>query len=389
MHGTLQKAVKDGNVLEKIKAFEMQAAAAAQAESAIKLGGNSTINNRTQSVAQIIQSATHRTLSPPTLHRTPHPISPRPMQHESQQQQYIRSNRTRYVHPAQYRSDGNVGPLLGRESRKGAHVLEPAHGDIILKRRTPSQKTVNDEDYSITAISSMALTAPQGQHRQHHFHHRASASRSRHRQESVHDKRPTNNHESGHKKQQKQKEPPPPTSSSTKPSTRRRWLKGRKEAPTETPTESAKQDAPATKSNKNKKNKKNSEQEKLESAKKSTSPTPKGKTTPAIADNNRVYGVPNTNVNEQKKIETTLPQPPSRIEEENESDRDEKPTENKITRTPSKEEHIIQNKEPNPIVVQRRPSKTKYHQKLSATDAEILNKVDDDTRFVHKIFFFF
>ncbi len=351
VHGTLQKAVKDGNVLEKIKAFEMQAAAAAQAESAIKLGGNSTINNRTQSVAQIIQSATHRTLSPPTLHRTPHPISPRPMQHESQQQQYIRSNRTRYVHPAQYRSDGNVGPLLGRESRKGAHVLEPAHGDIILKRRTPSQKTVNDEDYSITAISSMALTAPQGQHRQHHFHHRASASRSRHRQESVHDKRPTNNHESGHKKQQKQKEPPPPTSS-TKPSTRRRWLKGRKETPTETPTESAKQDAPATKSNKNKKNKKNSEQEKLESAKKSTSPTPKGKTTPAIADNNRVYGVPNTNVNEQKK-------------------------------------HIIQNKEPNPIVVQRRPSKTKHHQKLSTTDAEILNKVDDDTRFVHKIFFFF
>ena len=38
VHSTLQKAVKDGNVLEKIKAFELQAAAAAQADSTPKLG---------------------------------------------------------------------------------------------------------------------------------------------------------------------------------------------------------------------------------------------------------------------------------------------------------------------------------------------------------------
>ncbi|CAF4429330.1 unnamed protein product, partial [Rotaria magnacalcarata] len=79
----------------------------------------------------------------------------------------------------------------------GTHVLEPALGDIILRRRTPSQKTANDEDYSITAINSMPLPFPQGHsHRHHHHHHnnnnnhhRASASRSRHRKETPHDRR--------------------------------------------------------------------------------------------------------------------------------------------------------------------------------------------------------
>jgi hypothetical protein len=391
VHGTLQKAVKDGNVLEKIKAFEMQAAAA-QAGLTINLGGSNGINNRMQSVSSIIQSAAHRTMSPPTKRPIQHPISPMPIQNEPspQQQQYIRSHRGRYVHPAQQRRDGNPGPLVGRESRKGAHVLEPAHGDIILKRRTPSQKTVNDEDHSITAITSMALTAPQGQHRQQHLHHRSGASRSRHRQESVHDKRSTNNHENGHKKHQQKQKEPPPASSSTKTSTRRRWLKGRKETPTETATESVKEDASTTKTNKSNKNKKKYiEQEKLESIKKATSPTIKGKTTSpttkgkstSAADNNRVYGVPNTIVHEQTKFERTSPQPPSRIEEENESDREEKNIEIKNNYAPPKEEHITQNKEYNPIV-QRRPSKTKYHQKLSSTDGEILTKVDDDTRFV-------
>ena len=50
IHATLQKAVKDGNVLEKIKAFEMQAAAAA--------------SSRMQSVTSSIQSAAHRTFVP-------------------------------------------------------------------------------------------------------------------------------------------------------------------------------------------------------------------------------------------------------------------------------------------------------------------------------------
>ena len=392
VHSTLQKAVKDGNVLEKIKAFEMQAAAA-QAESAAKLGGSSGgINTRMQSTTSSVQSSTHRTLSPTMMHPLQHQISPMAMQHDSQQQ-YIRSHRNRYVHPAQHRRDGNLGPIAGRESRKGAHVLEPAHGDIILKRRTPSQKTVNDEDYSMTAASSMAITASQGHHpRQHHYHHRTSASRSRPRPESVHDKRPSNHHENVHKKhQQKQKEPI--TASSTKTSTRRRWLKGRKETPTETITESVKQDTLNSKSNKNNKNKKKNiekekekEKEKVESTKKVTTPVSKGKTVSPSSDNNRVYGVPNTPVNEQTKFETTLSQPPSRIEEENESDREEKNIEMKKKQMSPKDEDLSQGKEYNTIVaptVEQRPNKIKYQQKLSSTDGEILSKVEDDTRFVY------
>jgi hypothetical protein len=362
----LHKAVKDGNVLEKIKAFEMQAAAA-QAGFATKLVSSSSMNNR-------MQSATHRTLSPTMTH----PISPIVMQHNPHQQ-YIRSHRNRHIHPAQqHHRDDKLGPIAGRQSRKGAHVLEPAHGDIILKRRTPSQKAVNDEDYTITAMSSMALTAPQG----HHHRHQTSVSRSRHRQEMVHDKRTSNHNENVHKKhQQKQKEPR--TSSSTKTNTRRRWLKGHKETPTETVTENIKQDVSATKSKKNTKNKKkNNEQEKLELTKKSTSPIPKGKTPPS-ADNNCVYGVPNTIVNEQSKFETTSSQLPSPIEEENESDREEKNFANKKRHMSPKEEDITQSKECN-TTVERRPSKAKYYQKISNTDGEILTKVDDDNRFVYK-----
>jgi hypothetical protein len=389
VHSTLQKAVKDGNVLEKIKAFEMQAAAA-QAELTPKLGGgvSSSINNRMQSATSSIQLVAHRTLSPAMVHPIQHPISPMPIQHESQQQ-HIRSHRSRHVHPVQPRRDGNLGPITGRESRKGAHVLEPARGDIILKRRTPSQKTVNDEDYSMTAISSMTLTASPGHHhhhRQHHQHHRASASRSRHRQEVIHDKRSSSHYDPAHKKhQQKPKETT--TSTSNKTSTRRRWLKGRKE----TSTENGKQDVSATKSDKNNKNKKkNSEKEKLQSTKKVISLNSKKKSSPT-SDNNRVYGVPTTTINVQTKTEAISPEPPSRIEEENESDREEKTLEDKSNQIPLKEEEeeeeieMIQGKECDTIVttnIERRPSKTKYHQKLSSGDGEILSKIEDDTRFV-------
>jgi hypothetical protein len=254
----LQKAVKDGNVLEKIKAFEMQAAAA-QAESATKLV--SSINHR-------IQSAAHRTLSPGIVH----PLTPLLMQ-----QQSIR----RCVHPVQQRHDGTQGPIVGHESRKGAHVLEPAHGDIILKRRTSSQKTANDEDYSITAISSMPLTSSHGRHRSHH--QRTSASRSRHRPEIVHEKRAPSSHEHvSHKHQQKQKVT---TTPSAKSSTRRRWLKGRKETVIEIPTQGDKQEVPVVKSTKTSKNK-NTKQEKLES-KKTLIPVKKGKLS-LSSDNNRV-----------------------------------------------------------------------------------------------------
>jgi len=390
VHSTLQKAVKDGNVLEKIKAFEMQAAAA-QAESTSKLGGgvSNIINNRMQIVTSSIQSTAQRALSPAMVQPIQHPISPMPIQQElqqQQQQQYIRSHQGRYVHPVQHRHDGHLGPIIGRESRKGAHVLEPARGDIILRRRTPSQKTGNDEDYSIAAITSLALTPSQG----HHHHHRASVSRSRHRQETVPDKRSSSQHDNIHKKHQqkrKQKQKETTTSSSNKTSTRRRWLKGRKETPTETATENSKQDVSANKSSKKNKNKKkNTEKEKLESTKKATSPEPKGKT----SDNNRVYGVPNTTVNEQTKTEANSPSPPPppRIDEENESDREEeerKNTETETNHTSPKEEEITQHKECDTITttnVERRPSKTKYHQKLSSTDGEVISKIDEDTRFV-------
>jgi hypothetical protein len=396
VHSTLQKAVKGGNVLEKIKAFEMQAAAA-QAESIPKLGGGAStnINNRMQSVTSPIPSAAHRALSPAMVHPIQQPMSPMPMQHESQQQQQqqcSRPHRNRYIHPVQNRRDGNLGPMTGHESRKGAHVLEPAHGDIILRRRTPSQKTVNDEDYTVTGISSMAVTASQGHHHRQHHHHRASASRSRHRQEVVHDKRSSSRHDNAHKKHQhKQKEPT--TSSSNKTSTCRRWLKGRKETSSETPAENDKQDASANKSNKNNKNKKNNEKEKVESTKKATSPEPpKGKTS-STSDNNRVYGVPNTTVNEQgTATEAISPQQPSRIDEENESEREEEKTiENKSNPTSPKEAEITQHKECNTTKVERRPSKTtKYHQKLPSTNGEIISKIEDDTRFVgYQIFFFF
>jgi len=210
------------------------------------------------------------TLSPAIIHPVQHPISPIPIQPQQQQQYPIRSSRGHYVHPIQYRHDGTHGPIIGHESRKGAHVLEPAHGDIILKCRTPPQKTPNEEDYSITAITSMTTSQNRHHHQHHqhhhpHHHHRTSVSRSRHRQEIVYDKRASSNHEiNSHKHQQKQKRT---TTPSAKSSIRRRWLKGRKETPTETPN---KQEIPTTKSNKSNKNKKkNPEQEKKTRFKKS------------------------------------------------------------------------------------------------------------------------
>ena len=378
VHSTLQKAVKDGNVLEKIKAFEMQAAAV-QAGMTPKLArSNLTMNNRIPAVTSSMQSIAHRTLSPTLARPIQHPISPVPIQHESppQQQQHGRSHRSRHVHPVQHRRDGHLGPMIGRESRKGAHVLEPAHGDIILKRRTPSQKTVNDEDYSMTMMSSMALTASHNHHsRQHHsHHHRASASRSRHRQDGHHEKRSSSHHDHGHKKHAHKQKETTPSSSSSKVNPRR-WLIGRKE----NSTENDKKDPPATKSSKPDKNKKKpNEKEKSESSKKATS-NAKDKAAPT-PDPNRVYDVPTTTIDDQPITQPTSPKPPSRIDEENESEREEKSTENKTIYSPSKEEEKCDNVAL--IQIQRRSSQPKAHPKLHSTDGEIISKIEDDTRFV-------
>ena len=363
IHSTLQKAVKDGNVLEKIKAFEMQAAAA-QAESAHKLGG---LNHRMQTIT----SAAQRTLSPAVVHPVQQPISPIPVQ-----QQPIRPSR---VHPVQPRREVSQGPTNGHESRKGAHVLEPAHGDIILKRRTPSQRTVNDEDYSITAISSVALTTSQGhphrsRHPQHqHHHHRSSLSRSRHRQEMPHDKRAPSNHENPtHKHQQKQKRATTPPSKSTM---RRRWLKGRKEPPIEAPIQIDKPEISTMKPNKTSKNKK----EKPNSKKPSAS-GPKSKSS---SDNNRVYGVPNPDLHDQMKVESSTS--PPKTKEKIESDLEQGVNDNTITYVASKEAELHLNNEGEKILIttiQRRSTKKHQQQKVSSTDGEILSKIDDNTRFV-------
>ena len=383
VHSTLQKAVKDGNVLEKIKAFEMQAAAV-QAELTPKLNRSGTanmINNRMQLGASPIQVRAHRALSPAIPRPIPHPISPQPIHYEpAQQQQYIRTHRSRHVHPVQRRRDDHVDTMPGRVSRKGAHVLEPAHGDVILKRRTPSQKTANDDDYSMTAMSSLALTTSQG-HRQHHHHSRASASRSRHRPDPLYDKRSASHHDQVHKKQTHKQKETTPSSSSNKTSSRCRWLMGRKE----NATDAGKQDSSKAKSSKTDQNKKKTnEKEKRDSSKKVASPDSKGKRT-STPDQNRVYDVPKPIVNEQIKSEPVSPQPPSRIDEENESDREEKLNENQTLDAPAEDEKdkITPNQEcETTAVIERRIIKTKPHPTLPSIDGEIPSKMDDETRFV-------
>ncbi|CAF3390997.1 unnamed protein product [Rotaria sp. Silwood1] len=379
IHATLQKAVKDGNVLEKIKAFEMQAAAA-QAVSGSKLGG---MNYRIQHVTSSFQPTTHHRSSPAIVHPMQHAISPIPIQH--QKQQTNRSGRGRFVHSVQQQPDDNHESIPGHKSRKGAHVLEPAHGDIILKRRTPSQTGANDEDYSITAISSMPLPAPQSHHRNnnhhHHYHHRTSASRSRQRQEAIYDKRAASKNEnSSHKNHQKTKGT---TTSSGKLSTRRRWLKGRKEGPAEASNQGDKQQSTITKSNKiNTNKKKNMEQEKINSKKTSTNNNKEK----LLSDNNRVYGVPNTNIIEQTKIESPPLQTSIKHEEKNESDSKKDTINNTNTFISLKQDNINQIKECDtiiPMTIQRKPSKKYHQQKLSGLDEGILNQVDDDNRFNH------
>ncbi|CAF3352517.1 unnamed protein product [Rotaria socialis] len=381
IHATLQKAVKDGNVLEKIKAFEMQAAAA-QAESGGKLSG---VNYRIQSVASSIQSATQHRLSPAVVHPIKNEISPIPMQY--QKQEPVRSSRGRYVHPVQQQPCVNPDPTIGHKSGKGAHVLEPAHGDIILKRRTPSQKTANDEDYSITAISSMAHTASQLQlhHRNpahHTYHHRTSISRSRNRQDVIYEKHTANKNDNvPYKCQHKSKERATPSS---KLSTHRRWLKGRKGTPTETPNQVDKKQISTIKSNKaSATKKKNSEQE--QSNAKSVSTTINQEK--FAADNNRVYGVPSTIVSEQTKNELPSLQTSLKLEEKNETV-PKKDTFNETNAFISlQQENANQIKQCDtgvlPMKIQRRSSRSSHHQKLSSIDieGEMISKIDDNNRF--------
>ena len=387
VHSTLQKAVKDGNVLEKIKAFEMQAAAAAQAESSIKLTVP-IVNHRIQPIMSPIQSVVHRALSPAATYSLQQAVSSTPVV-QQQQQPNGRAHRGRHIYPTPHRRDGNGVQMVGPDTRKGAHVLEPAHGDIILKRRTPSQKTVNDEDYSTTMMTSAALPSSQSHHRQashhRHQHRRSSVSRSRHRQEPIQEPRKAVPKEKSRpKSQSKPKEPTAPDATSpSKSGSRYRWLKGRKETPTEDKGGEEKRDSSVTKSKKSSKNKKKAaEDEKAEPTKKASGAVSKSKAT--SSDNNRVYGVPNLGATEEIKPEVVSSPTPTRIDEEIEPEPSaDTVVENNIYVSP-KEDANRQNKPCDTTLtnsVERRASKAKnYRQKLSSTDGEILEKIEDDAR---------
>ena len=361
IHSTLQKAVKDGNVLEKIKAFEMQAAAAAQAESTTKSVASSTgVNHRMQPVTTSMQSVAHRTLSPAIVHLMQHPLSPLPVPSHQQPSQ---SSRGRHGHSGQQRHDETRQTPQGAPAKKGAHVLEPAHGDVILKRRTPSQITVNDEDYSITAISSMALNSSKD-------HRRTSASRSR----PKHEKRsPSKNDTQAHR----QKRATTPTSKSTP---RRRWLKGRKETtPEAPPQQTEKQEIPATKS----KSKKVPTPKPVD-PKKTSSSSKKGQAV-ASSDNNRHHGLTTAKEVEEEKKEAARAPLPIPDESEYHSDDEQHPLMNRYMIL--KHDDSSQGRREEMIIVaapQRRSMKKPQQQKLSSTDGEILSKVDEDTRFVDR-----
>lgn len=318
IHSTLGKAVKDGNVLEKIKAFEMQAAAA-QAESALK---SNTINHRLQTLPFTL----HRTLSPNVVH----PISPNLIRQFSP----VRSSRARHIHPMQPLRPNPYESIITTESRKGAaHVLQAIHGDVILKRRTSSQKTTPEEDYSITAINSMPKTVSNGTTHHRHSHHpqrRTSKSRSKHGQEVVY---VTRKHSSKSKRT---------TTPSNKSSFRRRWLIGRKSTP---PTEGSipidKQEKLANKSQKTLKvKKKNSVREKVSS------------------DNNRVYGVPTSDVKEHSKNESTLSQ-----------------------YLPAQTDQFKNDQIPLETLVQQRSHRKSLQQKSSNSDIDLLSKTHEDARY--------
>lgn len=353
VNSTLQKSVKDGNVLEKIKAFEMQAAAAAQAETTVKLIPNGSANHRVHPMAQ----TSFRALSPPTRY----PTCQNPIPSSSGQ-------RNRHVQ--------QVIPTA--DPKKGSHVLEPAHGDIILKRRTPSQRTLNEEDYSTTMISSMGVVSPShGQHHrhrhqnhQHHHHHhhgRTSVSRSRHRHESGHESRRSHHKEKTNAKTQPKTKSPTKTDGTTpsKTSSRMRWLRGKKETTVDNGADETK-----TELKTNKKSKKESKNKKKQNEETKTETSSKDPTN----DNNHVYGVPSLGMGDEPTTTAATI---------------EAPVEQVPAPSCTNDEEFIQDDTvedvTHSIQVERRSNTDKpIQQKHSSTDGDILDKVDDENRFVSK-----
>lgn len=157
-------------------------------------------------------------------------------------------------------------------------MIEPATGDVILKRRTPSQRSLNDEDYSLTAISSMALSSSRD-------HRRASVSRSRHRQDILYDRYSLSRHENA--SQQKQKRAITPSKATLQ---KTRWAKSEKNLKNESINPSVeRQEVMILKSTKTRSSPKLAETNR--------------ETNNAPTDNNRVYGVPSSSVDDADKSE--------------------------------------------------------------------------------------
>jgi hypothetical protein len=401
VNSTLQKAVKDGNVLEKIRAFELQAAAA-QAESTSKQINNG-IQQRTQPTTPTIQSSNHRLLNSNDKHSTQHSISPMLGQQEQRQHTQLsntRSHRGRHIHPAPCHREGSTTAGANHGSRNGVHVLEPVHGDIILKRRTPSQRTVNDENCSTTMMSSVPISISHGNRRQHsrhreeqqQHHRRTNTSHSRHRQEPTNDRRkPTEKDKSHHKSESKAKNSivNDPSTTTGKTSSRYRWLKGRKETSTNTKVADAKQDELATTSKKTNKQTKKSIDETVKKSTKTSSRTMISNEIDLPLNNNHVCSASTieTDGNVNYKIVSshlpvkTIPEISNQQQHEDES------TVRKIIDRTSDNDKLHADRFDETAIktnVERRTNKIKQnHPKLSSTDGDILDKVDDDNRFVN------
>jgi hypothetical protein len=238
-HSTLHKSVKDGNVLEKIKAFEMQAAA--HVESTVK----SSSANTSAAGHSRISSASHRTLSP-SISSESHELLVRSIRDRDEQQTYEHINMT----------------PVDASTRTDAHIIESIHDDIELEQQSQWQKT-NDDDHSITAVTSMAQTRSIRDHR------RMDTFRSQHRQDNAHDRCSSN--------RMKQTDV-----SSTKSSSHRHWAQDRQKA-TMNPIDDQRHRSTKSKS---------STMKYIDTNKAACS---------ILSDNNRVYGVPNTN----QLVETT------------------------------------------------------------------------------------
>ncbi|CAF0819152.1 unnamed protein product [Didymodactylos carnosus] len=346
VHSTLQKAVKGGHVLEKIKAFEQAAAAAAEASHHSRILSVSSTINRAPSPKR----GERWKSTPATLDQ----YTSSPINEQSHQIRTGLSGKGRYIasrtggHKGrkgfsehQHYHDDRRHIVATPNGKMKASVLQPADGDIILKRRTPSQKTIQDEDCSMTAISSLAtgmpvspsrtlsptrVVSPTHRYNEKHWfknggHHtqqrRDAGSRSRHIQPEMGKKSLRAISNTDLSKQQ----------NGGKSTSRRRWLR-RKENVSETVHDSSgarqmktpdaeisqkqidlkkKQDIMSTKKKilNGKKDTTNDANSSVVVRKESTTQKK------SALDNNRVYGVPSTNINttlnEDEKQKEILP----------------------------------------------------------------------------------